>query len=92
MIEVKSEIGQKIISNIIKLANPVTESASLTELKKIRLSNPSEFSTPEVICRILFILAKYKYSRKTRTILHTLFQDLSCFDMDFDYLDREYTK
>lgn len=92
LIELKSEIGKKIINHIIKLANPVTESTSLAELKKIRLSNPLEFSTPEVICRIFYILSKYKYSRKTRIILHTLFQDLSHFDMDFNYLDKEYSK
>jgi hypothetical protein len=87
---VEGEVETKILYHLARLANPVTESNALEEIKKIRSSTFGKFTSKEIVCHIFYLTDKYRYSKKTRSILFALVQETTALDMNFDYFDKTY--
>jgi rapamycin-insensitive companion of mTOR len=87
------EMSSKLIlEQLILLGNPVSESGALRELKRLRTMDPNAFLHREIVWRMFHFLEKFKFSRKGRSLLNLLLNEISVMEMDFEYLDSFYKK
>ena len=81
-----------IIDQLISLGNPVSESNAIRELKRLRTLDQNSFLQREIVWRIFHFQEKFKFSRKSRSLLNLLLNEVSVIEMDFEYLDKFYIK
>lgn len=85
-----SEIQNKILKEIIVLANPVTEVSASNNLKKYRSQYKKEFTKSDLVFKIYYYLNKYRYSLQARALVHQLLSECEFTAQDFDYLDANF--
>lgn len=90
----EGEIENNILYQLSRLANALTEEKAFLEIKNLRKSYLSKFNSKEMICRIFYMLDKYKFSKKSRNGVFYPLLDVNGLDiqMPFDYLDSNYNK
>eukprot|EP01080_Neovahlkampfia_damariscottae_P011389 gene11389-4556_t len=89
---IEEPASKLIIEQLICLGNPVSESAAMRELKRLRTLDHNTFLHREIVWRIFHFLERYKFSRKSRSLLNLLLNEVSVMEMDFEYLDKFYIK
>lgn len=92
---IEGDFENNILFQLSRLANTLTEEKAFLEIKKLRTqTNLPKFNSKEMICRIFYMLDKYKFSKKSRNGVFYPLLDINALDipMPFDYLDENYNK